>query len=57
MEARPVSVVINSAIVNDTNSTKIGLTTDKKSILKNLAGSASSKIDFNKVKDEYKYGN
>lgn len=33
-----------------------GLTPKKKEILKSLMGSASSKIDFNKVRDNYKYG-
>jgi len=35
----------------------VGLTRDKKNILKGLIGSASSKkIDFNKVREEWKYG-
>lgn len=34
----------------------VGLTADKKEILKKLMGSASSKqIDYNKVRDEWKY--
>ncbi|MFA9397940.1 MAG: hypothetical protein ACERKV_06730 [Clostridiaceae bacterium] len=33
-----------------------GLTTDKKKILKNLMGSATSPIDLNKIRDELKYG-
>lgn len=34
----------------------VGLTADKKEILKRLMGSASSKqIDYNKVRDEWKY--
>ena len=35
----------------------IGLTREKKNIFKSLVGSASSKnIDFNKVREECKYG-
>ncbi|MCM1258105.1 MAG: hypothetical protein NC307_09670 [Roseburia sp.] len=34
----------------------IGLTMDKKKILKNLQGIATSPIDFNKIRDEQKYG-
>ncbi|PWX20909.1 hypothetical protein [Clostridium perfringens] len=34
-----------------------GLNKSKKELLKNLMGSASSKeVDFNKVRDEWKYG-
>ncbi len=33
-----------------------GLTPDKKKILKTLMGSASSPIDFNKIRNELKYG-
>lgn len=33
----------------------IGLTMDKKKILKSLQGIASSPIDFNKIRDEQKY--
>lgn len=34
----------------------IGLTMDKKKILKSLQGIASSPIDFNKIRNEQKYG-
>lgn len=35
-----------------------GLDREKKDLLKKLMGSASSEtIDFNKVRDEWKYGN
>lgn len=33
-----------------------GLTVDKKKILKSLQGIATSPIDFNKVREEQKYG-
>lgn len=33
-----------------------GLTTEKKQILKSLQGIASSPIDFNKIRNEEKYG-
>jgi hypothetical protein len=33
-----------------------GLTSDKKKLLKSLQGAASSPIDFNKIRDEQKYG-
>lgn len=33
-----------------------GLTVDKKKILKSLKGIASSPIDFNKIREEQKYG-
>lgn len=34
----------------------VGLTMDKKKILKSLQGIASSPIDFNKIRNEQKYG-
>jgi hypothetical protein len=34
----------------------IGLTPNKKKILKSLMGSASSPLDFNKMRDVLKYG-
>ncbi len=34
----------------------IGLNSEKKKILKSLMGAASSPIDFNKIRDELKYG-
>lgn len=34
----------------------VGLTMDKKKILKSLQGIASSRIDFNKIRNEQKYG-
>lgn len=46
-------------IENKPTITKLGnktLTSEKKKLMKSLIGSASSKIDFNKVRDEYKYG-
>ncbi len=33
-----------------------GLTLDKKKLLKSLQGIATSPIDFNKLRDEQKYG-
>nr|WP_308743160.1 hypothetical protein [uncultured Anaerocolumna sp.] len=33
-----------------------GLNSEKKKILKSLMGTASSPIDFNKIRDELKYG-
>ena len=33
-----------------------GLNKDRKELLRKLMGSASSPIDFNKVRDEWKYG-
>lgn len=39
------------------NKTKMtGLNSEKKIILKSLMGAASSPIDFNKIRDELKYG-
>lgn len=34
----------------------VGLTMDKKKILKSLQGTASSPIDFNRIRNEQKYG-
>lgn len=58
---------MNKKIINiyegGTNMTKInkkdiiGLTKEKKNIFRNLVGSASSQnIDFNKIREECKYG-
>ena len=40
--------------IDKTNSS--GLTLDKKKILKSLQGIATSPIDFNKIRDNEKYG-
>lgn len=48
---------MNVAMVKQIDKTDIiGLTMDKKKILKSLQGIASSPIDFNKIRDEQKYG-
>lgn len=49
--------VMSTVAVRKIDKTKMtGLTLDKKKILKNLQGIATSPIDFNKIRDEQKYG-
>lgn len=48
---------MNAAVIRKIDKTNIsGLTMDKKKILKSLQGIASSPIDFNKIRNEQKYG-
>lgn len=48
---------MNAAMVKQIDKTDlIGLTMEKKKILQNLQGIASSPIDFNKIRNERKYG-
>ena len=49
--------VMNAVAVRKIDKTNIsGLTIDKKKLLKSLQGIATSPIDFNKIRDEQKYG-
>lgn len=49
---------INGGVcMNNKTSIYQPLDNKKKDILKSLAGSASTRIDLNKVRDEWKYGN
>lgn len=48
---------MDTTIVRKIDKTNIsGLTENKKKLLKNLQGIASSPIDFNKIRNEQKYG-
>lgn len=48
---------MNAVAVRKIDKTNIsGLTLDKKKLLKSLQGIATSPIDFNKLRDEQKYG-
>lgn len=48
---------MNAVVIRKIDKTNIsGLTIDKKKILKSLQGIASSPIDFNKIRNEQKYG-
>lgn len=48
---------MNAVAARKIDKTKVsGLTMDKKKLLKSLQGIASSPIDFNKIRDEQKYG-
>ena len=48
---------MNTMAVKRIDKTNIsGLTSDKKKLLKSLQGTASSPIDFNRIRDEQKYG-
>lgn len=48
---------MNAVVIRKIDKTNIsGLTIDKKKILKSLQGMASSPIDFNKIRNEQKYG-
>ena len=53
-EDNEVNMTIKKRKINKSNLT--GLTSDKKAILKKLCGSASIHIDFNKIREEQKYG-
>lgn len=47
---------MNAVAVKKIDKTNLsGLTVDKKRILKNLQGYASSPIDFNRIREEQKY--
>jgi hypothetical protein len=49
--------VMNAATTKKLDKTNVsGLTLDKKKLLKSLQGVASSPIDFNKIRNEQKYG-
>ena len=49
--------VMNTMAVRQIDKTNLsGLTVEKKKILKSLQGIATSPIDFNKIRDEKKYG-
>lgn len=48
---------MNAATVRQIDKTNmVGLTMDKKKILKSLQGIASSSVDLNKIRNELKYG-
>ena len=48
---------MSAVVIRKIDKTNIsGLTMDKKKILKSLQGIASSPIDFNKIRNEQKYG-
>jgi len=48
---------MNAVVIRKINKTNIsGLTLEKKKLLKSLQGIATSPIDFNKIRDEQKYG-
>lgn len=48
---------MNAVAIRKINKTNIsGLTSEKKKLLKSLQGIATSPIDFNKIRDEQKYG-
>ena len=48
---------MNAVAIRKINKTNIsGLTLEKKKLLKSLQGIATSPIDFNKIRDEQKYG-
>lgn len=50
--------IINGGVcMNKKTSVYQPLDKKKKDILKSLAGNASTRIDLNKVRDEWKYGN
>lgn len=49
--------VMNAVAIRKIDKTNVsGLTLDKKKLLKSLQGIATSPIDFNKLRDEQKYG-
>lgn len=49
--------VMNATMIRKIDKTnKSGLTLDKKRLLKSLQGIATSPIDFNKIRDNEKYG-
>lgn len=49
--------VMNATTVRKIDKTNIsGLTLEKKKILKSMQGIATSPIDFNKIRNEQKYG-
>lgn len=49
--------VMSAVAVRKIDKTNVsGLTLDKKKLLKSLQGVATSPIDFNKIRDEQKYG-
>lgn len=49
--------IMNAAAIRKIDKTNVsGLTLDKKKILKGLQGIATSPLDFNKIRDEQKYG-
>lgn len=49
--------VMSAVAVRKIDKTNVsGLTLDKKKLLKSLQGAATSPIDFNKIRDEQKYG-
>lgn len=49
--------IMNAATMRKIDKTNVsGLTVDKKKILKSLQGIATSPMDFNKIRDEQKYG-
>ena len=47
---------MNSHELKINKSNLIGLTPEKKAILKSLCGAASIPVDFNEIRDEEKYG-
>lgn len=48
---------MNAMVIRKIDKTNLtGLTLDKKKILKSLQGMASSPVDFNKIRNEQKYG-
>lgn len=48
---------MNAVAISKIDKTNVsGLTIDKKKLLKSLQGIATSPIDFNKIRDEEKYG-
>ena len=48
---------MNAVAIRKINKTNIsGLTLENKKLLKSLQGIATSPIDFNKIRDEQKYG-
>lgn len=49
--------IMNAVAIRKIDKTNVsGLTLDKKKILKSLQGIATSPLDFNKIRDEQKYG-
>lgn len=49
--------VMNATVIRKIDKTNLsGLTLDKKKLLKSLQGIATSPIDFNKIREEQKYG-
>lgn len=47
--------VMNAAVRKIDKTNLVGLTVDKKKLLKSLQGIATSPIDFNKIRDAQKY--